>query len=105
MILGDDLLPATVNLTPAAIYAQDKDESVFFFFFFDIFSSGLRPLKCNEIIIGGNFNLVLDRNKDKVGGLNKTHQNSVQVYHEYENALDQVVDIWRALNEKDRRST
>ena len=74
----------------------------FCLFFFNIFSCGLRPLKCNEIIIGGNFNLVLDTNKDKMGGLNKTHQNSVQVYHEYENALD-VVDVWRTLNNEDRR--
>ena len=46
---------------------------------------------------------MLDTSKDKMGGLNKTHQNSVQVIHEYQNALD-LVDVWRTLNKDDRRT-
>lgn len=57
-----------------------------------------------KLFLAGDFNLVLDTNKDKMGGLHKTYQNNVQVYHEYENALD-VVDVWRTLNKEDRRFT
>ena len=47
---------------------------------------------------------MLDTSNDKMGGLNKTHQNSIQVIHEYQNALD-LVDVWRTLNKDDRRYT
>ena len=30
--------------------------------------------KCDDIIIGGDYNLVLDLEKDKMGGLTETHQ-------------------------------
>ena len=40
------------------------------------------------MIIGGDFNLVLDINKDKKGGLAKTHQKSVEVIKDFANELD-----------------
>ena len=39
-------------------------------------SDQLLDLQDNEIILGGDFNLVLDIEKDKQGGLAKTHQNA-----------------------------
>ena len=58
----------TVNgkqLTLTNIYAPNNDDSNFFTSVFN----HLAYFKCNEIIIGGDFNLVLDVEKDKKGGL------------------------------------
>ena len=95
-----DIKMEQMSLTLENIYAPNKDDSLFFQSFFE----KLGTFKCDEIIIGGDFNLVLDTSKDKMGGLNKMHQNSVQVIHEYQNALD-LVDVWRTLNKDDRRHT
>jgi len=51
-------------LTLANIYAPNEDDPNFFCAFFDHLSS----FHCEEIIIGADFNLVLDFNKDKKGG-------------------------------------
>ena len=48
-------------LTLANIYVPNEDDPNFFRAFFDHLSS----FHCEEIIIGGDFNLVLDLNKDK----------------------------------------
>ena len=39
--------------------------------FFQVFFNHLSNFKCEEIIIGGDFNAVLDVEKDKRGGLAK----------------------------------
>ena len=49
------------------------------------------------IIIGGDYNFVLDLDKDKRGGLSKTHQNSVRIVQEFSEKLD-LVDVWRVLH-------
>ena len=41
--------------------------------FFERFHDHLRDFQCDDIIIGGDFNLVLDIDIDKKGGLAKTH--------------------------------
>ena len=46
-------------------------------FFRDI-SNYLQDFQCDEIIIGGDFNLVMDIKKDKRGGRACTHKNSVE---------------------------
>ena len=48
--------------------------------------------RCDEIIFGGDFNLVLDILKDKKGGSLYTHSNSL-------------TDIWRDLNPEEKRFT
>ena len=58
------------QLTLTNIYAPNNDDSNFFTSVF----SHLADFKCNEIIIGGDFNLVLDVEKDKKGGLARTHK-------------------------------
>ena len=68
----------TVNgkqLTLTNIYAPNNDDSNFFTSVF----SHLADFKCDEIIIGGDFNLVLDVEKDKKGGLARTHKKSLEV--------------------------
>ena len=56
------------------------------------------------IIIGGDFNLVLDTEKDKKGGLARTQQNSLDVINAFcEN--EDLVDVWRVLNPDSARFT
>lgn len=43
------------------------------------FFGHLEDFKCYDIIIGGDFDLVINLEKDKTGGLSKTHQNSVKI--------------------------
>ena len=67
------------SLTLANIYAPNDDNPAFFLDFFD----HLTDFKCEDIIIGGDYNLVLALEKDKKGGLAKTHQNSVKIVEEF----------------------
>ena len=53
--------------------------------------------KIDDLIIGGDFNLVLDLNKDKKGGRSKTHSNSVKTLQSFITELS-LVDAWRVLN-------
>ena len=57
--------------TLANIYAPNEDCPTFFKQFFD----HLHDFACEEIILGGDFNLVLDVKEDKKGGLPRTNQN------------------------------
>ena len=40
-------------------------------------------LRCDEVIIGGDYNLVLDVEKDEKGGLAKTHKKPLEVINSY----------------------
>ena len=55
------------------INAPNNDDSNFFTWVFN----HLADFKCDKIIIGGDFNLVLDVEKDKKGGLARTHKKSL----------------------------
>ena len=57
----------------------------------------MRDFQCNDMIIGGDFNLVLDIDIDKMGGLAKTHTIAVKVIKDHMTELD-LVDVWRLLN-------
>ena len=59
---------------------------------------------CEEIILGGDFNLVRDATKDKKGGKLTTHRNSLKVIQNIRDSLD-LTDIWRDLNPEGRRYT
>ena len=80
-------------LTLANIYAPNEDNSAFFL---DLFEH-LADFNGEDIVIGGDYNLVLDLDKDKRGGLAKTHQNSVKIVQEFSEKLD-LVDVWRVLH-------
>ena len=56
----------------ANIYAPNEDDPNFFQVFFDHLAS----FKSEEITIGGDFNLVQNVEKDKRGGLTRTHSKS-----------------------------
>ena len=45
--------------------------------FFESFFSHLQDFHCNDIVLGGDFNLVLNLEKDNKGGLPKTHTKAV----------------------------
>ena len=80
-------------LTLANLYGPNEDDAIFFTSFFD----HLSDFKCEEIIIGGDFNLVLDLEKDKKGGLARTHQKSLEVTKTFCEHLD-LIDAWRVLH-------
>ena len=88
------------SLTLANISAPNDDNPAFFLDWF----GHLDDFKCDNIIIGGDFNLVLDLEKDKSGGLPKTHQNCLKIIKEFSEKLD-LVDIWRTLHPETSRYT
>ena len=75
-------------ITLATIYAPNEDDSGFF----ERFHDHLRDFQCDDIIIGGDFNLVLDIDIDKKGGLAKTHTKAVKVIKDHMAELD-LVDV------------
>ena len=95
-----DLKANGKNLTLANIYAPNEDDPAFFKCLFD----HLQDFQGDDIIIGGDFNLVLDVEKDKKGGLAKTHRNAQKTVYEICENLD-IVDAWRVLNPDARKYT
>ena len=95
-----DIKTTEKHLTIANIYAPNEDNPDFFEHFFD----HLYDFRCEEIILGGDFNLVLDVEKDKKGGLPKTYQNALKVINQKCGDLD-LIDIWRTLHPNNRRYT
>ena len=79
--------------TLATIYAPNDDDPAFFESFF----SHLRDFHCDDIVLGGDFNLVLNLEKDKKGGLAKTHTKAVNVINDHATKFD-LVDAWRVSN-------
>ena len=86
--------------TLATIYAPNNDDPAFFESFF----SHLRDFHCDDIVLGGDFNLVLNLEKDKKGGLAKTHTKAVTVINDQATKFD-LVDAWRVSNPDIRRYT
>ena len=64
LMMNDD----DVNMTLANIYAPNEDNPAFFQ---DLFYR-LSDFNCDDIVIGGDFILVFDLEKDKKGGFGKT---------------------------------
>ena len=64
----------------------------------------MRDFHCDDIIIGGDFNLALDIDIDKKGGLAKTHTKAVKVIKDNMAELE-LIDIWRLSNPDGRRFT
>ena len=87
-------------ITLATLNAPNEDEPSFFQDFFD----HLSDFRCDELIIGGDFNLILDLDKDKKGGRYKTHTRSVKTLKEFIATLD-LIDAWRVLNPNTLRYT
>ena len=87
-------------LTLATIYAPNNDDAVFFESFFE----HLLDFQFEEVVIGGDFNVVLNLEKDKKGGVAKTHNNSFKVVQEFMENLD-LTDAWRVLHPDSLRYT
>ena len=66
--------------------------------------SHLSNFHCEEIIIGDDFNLVIDLVKDTKGGLPRTHKNALKLVQDFCESLD-LSDIWRILNPEAKRYT
>ena len=88
-----DLLSEGKCITLATLYAPNEDELSFFQDFFD----HLSDFQCDDLLIGGDFNLILDLDKDKKGGRYKTHTRAVKTLKEFIAKLD-LIDAWRVLN-------
>ena len=95
-----DLKTNGKSITLTNIYAPNEDDPAFFKNLLD----HLQDFEGDEIIIGGDFNLVLDVEKDKKGGLPKTHHNAQNTILEICDNLD-LVDAWRILNPEEKRYT
>ena len=76
-------------VTIAILYAPNEDDPNFFLNFFD----HLNDFECDDIIIGGDFNLVLNLDIDKKGSLARTHTESVKTSKGFCDEFD-LVDAW-----------
>ena len=88
------------KLTLANIYAPNDDNPSYFRKIYD----HLLNFNCEEIIMGGDFNLVLDIEKDKKGGQPRTHKHSLKIVQDISEKLD-LTDIWRTINPELERFT
>jgi len=57
----------------------------------------VQDFHCDDIILGGDFNLVLNLEKNKKGGLPRTHTKAVNPINEHATKFD-LVDAWRVSN-------
>ena len=95
-----DMMANGKNITLVNLYAPNDDNPNFFNTLF----THLLDFQCEEIIIGGDFNLVLDIEKGKSGGLARTHLNAKKVVNDFCENMD-LVDAWRILNSDISRFT
>ena len=87
-------------MTLVNIYAPNNDNPAFF----QNLLCHILSFECEEVIVGGDFNLVLDVHKDKKGGNSTTHSNSLKEVQNMENLLD-LIDVWRVFNPDTKRFT
>lgn len=95
-----DLITNGKHITLANIYTPNEDDPSFFSSVFN----QLLDFKCEEIIVGGDFNLTLNVDKDKKGGLARSHKKSLEVINDFSANLD-LIDAWRVLNPESSRFT
>lgn len=84
-----------IQLVICNIYAPNSDDPNFFINLFE----SLTPYNKSNLIIVGDFNLVLNLNLDKQGRPN-THKNAQKVFHSFIEELD-LIDPWRFFNPND----
>ena len=89
-IIIDDIKIENKITTLVNIYAPNDDNPAFF----KKVLSHLLSFDCEGIVLGGDFNLVLDVQKDKEGGNPVTHKNSLKEVQNIANSLD----VWRVFN-------
>ena len=98
------ILNVTINevkVTLANIYGPNNDDEAFFV---DVFQH-IDEMGNDDRIIGGDFNCVLNNDKDKKGGrANHINKNSQQLINMYVDETN-LVDIWRAQHSTEKRFT
>ena len=87
-------------LTLVCIYAPNNNNPTFFQNPLDQILS----FECEEVIMGGDLNLVMEVQKDKKGGNATTHRNSLKEIQNIVNSLD-LIDVWRSLNPEGKSFT
>ena len=92
-----DMKVENCEYTLVNVYAPNVDEPNFFVSLFNDIS--LRPVE--NLIIGGDFNLVLDVRLDRYNSVYNNHK-SLEVIKEYIEELD-LCDVWRIANPECRR--
>ena len=95
-----DIKTESKTLTLVNIYAPNNDDPSFF----ESVLKMLLSFECEECVWGGDFNFVLDVQKDKQGGRPVTHEKSLEKAKYIIDSLD-LVDIWRMLNPDARHFT
>ena len=97
------LIEISVNdqiLTLCNIYGFNDDIPEFF----EVVIKTIESYNYENLIWGGDFNVVLNVNLDKKGGIPKTHENSKN-YLNYWQKENEVCDIWRVQHPTTRRYT
>ena len=95
-----DIEIGNIRLTLATIYGPNSDDSDFFV---DL-AALTENIENDNRIIGGDFNVVFNIEKDKRGGQAQTHANSLQVIQTWMEETD-LIDIWRLKNPDDFKFT
>ena len=95
-----DIKRENKTLTLVNICAPNNDDPSFF----ESVAKMLLTFECEECVWGGDFNLVLDVQKEKQGRRSVTHENSLEKVKYIIDSLD-LVDIWRMLNPDTRHFT
>ena len=88
------------RLTLCNLYAPNNDEPQFYL---DLFEK-IESYPNDDRIMGGDWNLVLDVNFDKKGGINRTNINAQTVVKNYMEETE-LVDIWRFHHPTDFKFT
>ena len=88
------------RVTLGNIYGPNNDDPDFFIHFIAALDEFSNP----SIIIAGDFNLVLDLQKDKRGGLPRTHTSSADIIKTWTEE-NQIIDIWRKMHKHEFQFT
>ena len=95
-----DIEIGNIRLTLASIYGPNSDDSDFFV---DL-AALTENIENDNRIIGGDFNVVLNIERDKRGGQAQTHSNSLQVIQTWMEETD-LIDILHLKNPDDFKFT
>ena len=93
-ILALDIVLNEKEIKLINIYGPNNDDTAFFFLKLESFCVENED---KNFIIGGDFNLVIDPEVDKSGGIKNTHNCSRLKLNELISKYD-LIDAWRAFN-------
>ena len=99
-ILALDIVLNETEITLINIYGPNNDDPTFF----QKLESFCAEKEENNFIIGGDFNLVMDPDVDKSGGIKNTHNRSRLKLNDLVDKYD-LIDVWRAFNPDKKRYT